>query len=112
MIDKNVFIVLGYEKFYFNIFVLENKIYRKIIIGEIVCILFYILCWNKIVSDDELLEKEYVFIVEDDIIFLENFCVIIKNLINKIDDLGIDYKLIILYKLDFYYFSYKIKEDG
>ena len=111
-IDKNVLTALGYEKFYFNTSALENKIHRKITIGEIACTLSHILCWNKIASDDELLEKEYALIAEDDIILSENFCAIIKNLIDKINDLGIDYKLIILHKLDLYHFSHKIKEDG
>ena len=41
-IDKNVLTALGYEKFYFNISALENKIHRKITIGEIACTLSHI----------------------------------------------------------------------
>lgn len=111
-IDKNDLAKVGLPELFFNVEIIENKIKRKITLGEIACTLSHISCWHKIATNDELSDKDYAVIAEDDIVLSDNFDVVIHNLLFKINEENIELELIILHKLELYGFSRKIEKGN
>ena len=84
-VDKKLLELFDLEIF-FNIAQCESLLGQKITSGEIACTLSHIACWKAIANDDDLLERDFAIIAEDDVLLKDDLQSSLQDVIDTFEN--------------------------
>ena len=99
-LDKQLLALFQTDSLFFNSQMLEQKINRKVTLGEIGCTLSHIKTWQIISENRQLSDNDFAVVAEDDICLVDNFSSYLQAILPSLKETEAD--IVILQKLGLY----------